>query len=304
MEVSEMKKARLITATLFVTALMSFSAYAGQWQQDSTGWWYQNDDGSYPVNQWQEIDGKQYYFGADGYMLSNTTTPDGYQVGADGAWVVDGVVQTISSSQNNAQTTQHSVSNISYTADSVTNALSINDWIYDSGFGSTYHIFEITNNSPYTLNISINETAKDSGGSAIGANSTSQEDIPSGQTVFIISYFSNVDNAKSFDTSIQTKQEEYYIPVIQNVTLETTDLGDKVLIKATNNGGDVAEFVEAKAVFFLNNQVVDYGSVYLVDSDYELKPGATLSEQIDYYNFDGVPYDSVVVHLTGRKSIW
>ena len=265
-------------------------------------------------SEWQWIDGngdgvsESYYFGSNGYLLTNTTTADGYTVNADGAWVVDGVVQTTSSDQgsscSNGQTSKHSVSNISYTADSVTNALSINDWIYKSGFGSTQHIFEITNNSPYRLSISINETAKDSGGSAVGANSTSQEDIPSGQTVFIISYFSNVDNAKSFDTSIQTKQEEYYIPVIQNVTLETTDLGDKVLIKATNNGGDVAEFVEPKAVFFLNNQVVDYASVYLVDNDYELKPGATLSEQIDYYNFDGVPYDSVVVHLTGRKSIW
>lgn len=98
MEVSEMKKAKLITATLFATALMSFSAYAGQWQQDSMGWWYQNDDGSYPASEWKEIDGKQYYFGADGYMLSNTTTPDGYQVGADGAWIENKNTSSASSS--------------------------------------------------------------------------------------------------------------------------------------------------------------------------------------------------------------
>lgn len=57
------------------------------WKQDGNGWWYQNADGSYPVNQWKEIDGKQYYFGGDGYMLTNTTTPDGYNVGSDGAWI-------------------------------------------------------------------------------------------------------------------------------------------------------------------------------------------------------------------------
>lgn len=57
------------------------------WKQDGTGWWYQNADGSYPVNQWREVNGKQYYFGADGYMLADTTTPDGYSVGADGAWI-------------------------------------------------------------------------------------------------------------------------------------------------------------------------------------------------------------------------
>ena len=28
-----------------------------------------------------------YYMGADGYMLTDTTTPDGYYVNADGVWV-------------------------------------------------------------------------------------------------------------------------------------------------------------------------------------------------------------------------
>lgn len=57
------------------------------WKVDSNGWWYQNADGSYPQNAWKEIGGKQYYFGGDGYMLSNAMTPDGYKVGADGAWI-------------------------------------------------------------------------------------------------------------------------------------------------------------------------------------------------------------------------
>ena len=69
-------------------------AYAGQWQQNSTGWWYQNDDNSYPRNSWQWINGKSYYFDSNGYMLANTTTPDGYNVDANGAWIVNGVVQT------------------------------------------------------------------------------------------------------------------------------------------------------------------------------------------------------------------
>lgn len=59
------------------------------WQHDSTGWWWRNADGSYPVNQWKEVGGKYYYFGADGYMLADTTTPDGYYVDASGAWVQD-----------------------------------------------------------------------------------------------------------------------------------------------------------------------------------------------------------------------
>lgn len=85
-----MRKFKLIMATLALTALIAFPTLAGQWMQETDGRrWYQNDDGSYPVNQWAEIHGNQYYFGADGYMLVNTTTPDGKQVGADGVEIVN-----------------------------------------------------------------------------------------------------------------------------------------------------------------------------------------------------------------------
>lgn len=78
----------------------------GAWLKDSTGWWYCNADKSYTVSNWQYIDDYWYYFnqsgymvtgwvkwnskwyycGDDGGMLTNTTTPDGYDVGSDGAW--------------------------------------------------------------------------------------------------------------------------------------------------------------------------------------------------------------------------
>lgn len=52
------------------------------------------DDGSYGAMRtgWQIVDGKAYYFNAMGgtslgALLKNTTTPDGYQVGADGAMI-------------------------------------------------------------------------------------------------------------------------------------------------------------------------------------------------------------------------
>ena len=59
------------------------------WKQDGKGWWVERPDGSYLVNEWYQspASGLWYYMGADGYMLTNTTTPDGYQVNADGVWV-------------------------------------------------------------------------------------------------------------------------------------------------------------------------------------------------------------------------
>lgn len=71
-----------------ISLAMTMPALAGTWQEDSVGWYYQNDDGSYQKNGWfQDGDGKWYYFDANGYMLANTTTPDGYQVGSDGAMI-------------------------------------------------------------------------------------------------------------------------------------------------------------------------------------------------------------------------
>lgn len=63
------------------------TAYAGQWVKDNFRWWYRNSDGTWPENTWKVIDGKWYYFGDDGYMRANCTTPDGYIVGEDGAWI-------------------------------------------------------------------------------------------------------------------------------------------------------------------------------------------------------------------------
>ena len=82
-----MKKVKLVVATIIATTVMSMTAFAGEWKQDTTGWWYQNDNGSYPINCWQEINGKQYYFNESGYMLVNTITPDGKQVGINGELV-------------------------------------------------------------------------------------------------------------------------------------------------------------------------------------------------------------------------
>lgn len=86
-------------------AFIQASNYVYGWQQDANGWWWKNDDGSsYPVNCWRWLDGNKdgvaecYYFNAYGYMLANTTTPDGYFVNADGAWAEpNGAVHTMQS---------------------------------------------------------------------------------------------------------------------------------------------------------------------------------------------------------------
>lgn len=93
-----MRKTKKQLATLGLAVMlassMSMTAFAGQWRQDTTGWWYQSDDGTYFNGGWQWIEGKCYYFTPEGYCLTNTTTPDGYMVDGSGAWIVNGIVQT------------------------------------------------------------------------------------------------------------------------------------------------------------------------------------------------------------------
>lgn len=274
-----MKSRRLAVSALVMSMsmIMAFPAFAGEWRTYDKGYWYQNDDGTYPANQWQEIDGKQYYFDADGTMLANTTTPDGKWVGPDGALIEGGTA------------------NITYTSDSVTRELAVSDWISGAN-GSTTHVFEITNNSPYTIRIDINESAKNRLGELIGAGSTSERDVPSGCTVFATLYFRDNTGVTGFDTTFQTKLEEFYAPVLSHISMETSNGAKKVIVKITNNGQIPAEFPEATAVFFRGGEVVYVSSKYLTDADHELKPGATIVEEIRSYE----EFDEVRVHLTAR----
>ena len=86
------KKAAALAMATAMAAGSATTAFAGQWKQDATGYWW-DENGNYPKNEWRWLDGngdgisESYYFGADGYLLTNTTTPDGYVVGADGALV-------------------------------------------------------------------------------------------------------------------------------------------------------------------------------------------------------------------------
>lgn len=110
-----MKRKKLVTvATAICSLLMSSTVFAGSWQtgtgKNQGKWWYDNGNGSYTSNGWQWIDGngdgtaESYYFDENGWLLTNTTTPDGYTVNGDGAWVENGVIQTNSVPEPTSET--------------------------------------------------------------------------------------------------------------------------------------------------------------------------------------------------------
>ena len=105
---------RLFLAGL-TTGLLSlsvaFPAMAGSWKNgagdNAARWWYDNGDNTWAANGWRWIDGNQdgvsecYYFDAEGWLLTSTTTPDGYTVNADGAWTVNGIAQSRQTAASN-----------------------------------------------------------------------------------------------------------------------------------------------------------------------------------------------------------
>ena len=121
-----MKRSAALLMALMVFVGTAMTVMAAGWQQNSTGWWYDNGNGTWPANSWQWIDGNGdgvaecYYFDGNGYMLTNTTTPDGFLVDASGAWTVNGVVQTQASAVNNGNSNNTEVAS-GYNADGISN---------------------------------------------------------------------------------------------------------------------------------------------------------------------------------------
>ena len=109
-------KINVIILAAILSAASGFMAYADTWQEDERGWRCQDEDGRYFAGEWQWIDGNGdgvsecYYFDENGYLLTSTTTPDQYTVNADGAWEIDGVVQTQGTAQPDGPSSDASIS--------------------------------------------------------------------------------------------------------------------------------------------------------------------------------------------------
>lgn len=69
----------------FQAAVRSGQKHEVGWHHDQCGWWYQNEDGTWPAMCWKLINHHWYLFGASGYMLTGWVQWDGEKTGA-GDW--------------------------------------------------------------------------------------------------------------------------------------------------------------------------------------------------------------------------
>lgn len=95
-----MKLTKIFALSAVILTLSAVPAFAGEWKQDDKGWWYQDDDGTYPRNTWRWIDGNHdgtaecYYFNDMGYILTSCPAPGGGSLNELGQWYKNKTVQT------------------------------------------------------------------------------------------------------------------------------------------------------------------------------------------------------------------
>lgn len=69
---------------------METATFAEGWIPSAFGWWWQREDGTFPCDQWEYIDGNNdgiaecYYFDENGILLTDTICPDYSIVNKDG----------------------------------------------------------------------------------------------------------------------------------------------------------------------------------------------------------------------------
>lgn len=84
-QVKQMMAAGAVTASMLMTALTALAAPG--WNETADGWQYELENGKIAEEKWLEIDGKWYYFGEYGNMLTGWQELDDgfYYLGKDGS---------------------------------------------------------------------------------------------------------------------------------------------------------------------------------------------------------------------------
>ena len=82
----------LLAGTILATSLAPMTVSAASWRKNSVGWWYEEDNGSYPANQWKQINGNWYWFNKNGYMATDWQYIGGdwYYLQSSGAMIGQG----------------------------------------------------------------------------------------------------------------------------------------------------------------------------------------------------------------------
>lgn len=163
-----------------------------------------------------------------------------------------------------------------------------NEWAH-------YAFLVIKNNSEYTLNISAAVKFFNESGELIGAKNGNER--PVGSDTEVCMYFMPDEKFATMEYELSVERDKSYESIVSDLSYEATSAKNKEIVSVTNNGSEAADFAKVHALFFNGDQVVEYSYKYVVDNDDELKPGKTISAELNCYE----EYTSVRFFFTGRK---
>ena len=177
--------------------------------------------------------------------------------------------------------------------------LSVREFWYESRWGDTYLFLAVTNNSDHDVEVEGNAAAVDANGNVLGADDLDIDVIGPGQESIGYFYFDDVTGADHVDYKLQGDPDSYYVDIIAGLEGDASINNSNVVISLTNNGPIPAKFVQVYALFFdANENMVDWDYTYVTDDDNEIKPGSTLSAQLDTRE----NFDYAELFITGRGS--
>ena len=169
-----------LSAALAAGSAMTAFAAPG-WNQNTTGWWWENADGSYVVNNWVQDAGKWYFMDGNGYMSCGWIWDNGnwYFADASGAmltgWVrVDGAVYYLNPVSDGTQgamaTGVRTIDGVSYTFDA--SGACMNSGSYNRAEIPSYN----GNGTVAAVPVEAHASRPSGGGSSSGGSSTTTTD--------------------------------------------------------------------------------------------------------------------------------
>lgn len=177
----------------------------------------------------------------------------------------------------------------------VLSQLQVSEYSYGTVGGREWAFLVIENTSEYDLNIDVEFKTYDDAGTLLGVKNENQEAVEHG-TKTVMSFLMDEAFAKT-EYTMSLSEEDSWECVVSDLSFESTPAKNKEIVSVTNHGQEAAEFVKAYVLFFNGQTLVSHANAYFVGDDALLKPGETISKEMDCYE----PYDSYQIYLMGRR---
>ena len=183
-------------------------------------------------------------------------------------------------------------------SDDLYSQLTVNEYSYENGIGSTYHFLAIHNNSDDTIKLDANVIAKDKDGNTVGASTPSARAIAPGQDALLTSLFSDVVGIDSYEYNLTSNVDPDHVSAYPDIKIDLSYTDTKVIVSGTNTGDEILRYPEVYVLFFLDGSLIEHNSTFLTNGDNELPPGTTIAKEVSCLDDT---YDDVMIFIRGDK---